>query len=232
MDRCPFSDDDPRLAQHECPGNKQRSEERTFVDESRIVVWKRKAGKMTKGEDRRVRRTRTALQNALFEIVVQRNYEAITVADICDAADVGRSAFYQHFKGKDDLLRSGFARLEADLSVTEVGQDISFSAAFLEHALQHRMLYRALMRSQAGPIVSASIRRVLGAQATGSLAPESPSGIPRDLRATLLVDLLYSLTRWWLDRDATQTVSEIDAMFHEMAAGILGEPSHHCSSCD
>ena len=129
-------------------------------------------------------------------------------------------------------MHGGFARLEADLSVTEVGQDTSFSAAFLEHALQHRMLYRALMRSQAGPIVSASIRRVLGSQATGSLAPESPSGIPRDLRATLLVDLLYSLTRWWLDRDATRTVSEIDAMFHEMAAGILGEPSRHCSSCD
>ena len=217
-------DDDPLLVQCERSGNKQRSDERAFADKSQITVRKRKVGKMTKGEDRRVRRTRTALQNALLEMAVKRNYEAITVADICDAADVGRSAFYQHFKGKDDLLRSGFARLEADLGGAEAGQGASFSAAFLEHALQHRVLYRAMMRSQAGPIVSAAIRRVLGAQVVSSLTTESPSGIPRDLRATLLVDLLYSLTRWWLDRDAMQPASEVDAMFREMASGILGHP--------
>lgn len=177
---------------------------------------------MARIEDRRVRRTRNALHQALFDLVVKQDYEAITVANICDAADVGRSAFYQHFKGKDDLLRSGFAQLEADLVAIDSGQAAGFSTRFLEHAFRHRELYRSLMRSQAGPIASTAIRRILGAQARIIISPESPSGVPRDLRAALLVDLLLSHTRWWLDRDAVQPIHEIDAMFNEVAAGIIG----------
>lgn len=187
---------------------------------------------MTKVEDRRVRKTRRALQTALFELVVKEDYEAIIVADICAAADVGRSAFYQHFKGKDDLLRSGFARLEADLDATEFGQKSGFGAGFLEHAFQHRVLYRAIMRSQAGPIVSTAIRRILDSHARTSLESESASGVPRDLRAALLVDLLISLARWWLDRDARQPVLEMEAMFREMAAGIIGEPNNRHANPD
>ncbi|MVO17619.1 TetR/AcrR family transcriptional regulator [Parasedimentitalea huanghaiensis] len=178
---------------------------------------------MTRGEDRRVRRTRSALQTALLELVVKRAYETITVADICDAADVGRSAFYQHFKGKDDLLRAGFAKLEDDLGRGEAGQDASFSNAFLEHAIQHRVLYRALMRSQAAPIVSAAIRRILVEKASNLITAESGTGVPRELRATLLADLLLSLTLWWFDRDARLPVCDVEAMFAEMATGILGE---------
>ena len=178
---------------------------------------------MEQGKDRRVRRTRAALQAALAELVVAENYEMLTVADICEAANVGRSAFYQHFRGKDDLLRSGFERLEADLAEAEPGQREEFSVRFFEHALRHRALYRAMLHSQAAPIVSTAIRRILVARAPRLLAHESPAGAPRDLRAVLLVDLLVSLTRWWLDREAPQTVNDIDAMFHELAAGIFGD---------
>jgi len=177
---------------------------------------------MARGDDRRVRRTRQALQGALFELVTRRDYETITVADICEVADVGRSAFYQHFKGKDDLLRAAFERLEADMDTAEAG----FSAGFLDHAYQHRALYRGMMRSQAAPIVSTAIRRILGSKAKELLASESASGAPRDLRSALLVDMLFSLTRWWLDRDAPQSVEEIDTMFRELAVGIVGGPDH------
>lgn len=186
---------------------------------------------MTRVEDRRVRRTRSALQTALFELVVKRDYETITVADICEAADVGRSAFYQHFKGKDDLLRTGFAKLKADLGGVEEGQSANFSAAFLEHAIQHRILYRALMRSQAAPIVSAAVRRILVEKASNLISSESRSGAPRDLRAILLADIVFSLTLWWFDRDARLPVCDVEAMFAEMAAGVLGNYVCSCASC-
>ena len=173
-------------------------------------------------KDRRVRRTRHALQQAMLGLLARADYDAITVAQICEAADVGRSAFYQHFKGKDDLLRSGFAQLEADLEVSEPHQAADFSARFLDHAYRHRALYRSLMRSLAAPIATTAIRRILDGQARAVLARETPSGAPQDLRAALLVDLLLSLTRWWLDRDARQPIRDIDAMFKELSAGIIG----------
>jgi AcrR family transcriptional regulator len=65
------------------------------------------------GIDRRARRTRQALHQALMRLIVERGYEQVTVADIAEAANVGRSTFYAHFTDKDDLLRSAAGNLRA-----------------------------------------------------------------------------------------------------------------------
>ena len=65
--------------------------------------------------DRRVSRTRTALQQAHLGLILKQGYETTTVEDICEAANVGRSTFYAHFRGKDDLKRSGLDQLRAQL---------------------------------------------------------------------------------------------------------------------
>lgn len=61
--------------------------------------------------DRRVRRTRRALHDALLTLMTEKSFDAVTVQDIIDRADVGRSTFYSHFTDKRDLLDSGFEDL-------------------------------------------------------------------------------------------------------------------------
>ncbi len=56
--------------------------------------------------DRRVRKTRHNLFNALTELMREKKYSKITIQEIIDRADVGRSTFYAHFETKDDLLFS------------------------------------------------------------------------------------------------------------------------------
>jgi AcrR family transcriptional regulator len=56
--------------------------------------------------DRRVQKTRKLLQDALIELVAQMGYEAVTIQEILDQANVGRSTFYAHFQDKDQLLHS------------------------------------------------------------------------------------------------------------------------------
>jgi len=53
-----------------------------------------------------VSRTRRTLQHALLSLMLKNGYDAVTVEDICAEADIGRSTFYAHFTGKDDLKRS------------------------------------------------------------------------------------------------------------------------------
>ena len=65
--------------------------------------------------DRRIPRTRAMLQHALISLILKKNYEAITIQDICDAANVARSTFYAHYKSKDDLKRSGLEHLRKEL---------------------------------------------------------------------------------------------------------------------
>jgi len=56
--------------------------------------------------DRRIQKTLQLLQNALVELIAEKEYEDITIQEILDRANVGRSTFYAHFENKDQLLRS------------------------------------------------------------------------------------------------------------------------------
>lgn len=54
--------------------------------------------------DRRIKKSRTAIYQAFIHLLNRQNYDTITVQDIIDLADVGRSTFYAHFESKEMLL--------------------------------------------------------------------------------------------------------------------------------
>src|SRR5262245_61151079 len=62
--------------------------------------------------DRRVQKTRKLLQDALIELVAEKGYESVSIREILDRANVGRSTFYAHFQDKDQLLHSILDRLD------------------------------------------------------------------------------------------------------------------------
>jgi AcrR family transcriptional regulator len=68
---------------------------------------------MKVNHDRQTRRTQLLLGNALVELMIEKGYDAITVKDIIERANVGRSTFYAHYPGKDELF---IAQLERVIS--------------------------------------------------------------------------------------------------------------------
>lgn len=57
--------------------------------------------------DRRVQKTKKILSEALIALILEKGYEKVTVQDIIDRANVGRSTFYSHYEDKDQLLLAG-----------------------------------------------------------------------------------------------------------------------------
>src|SRR5438067_7021781 len=113
--------------------------------------------------DRRVQRTRDTLHHALISLMVEKGYDAVTVQDILDRANVGRSTFYAHYRGKDELLRAGLRELGRELAKVQRAalaqkHGFGFTRAFFEHAHSHRDTYRAIVGRRSGVVVMAEIR--------------------------------------------------------------------------
>src|SRR4029453_18388205 len=89
---------------------------RSQANANDLAVRKREAFVGIARTDRRGRRTRELLRRALLSLVQEQGYERITVQDILDRADVGRSTFYAHYRDKDDLLLSGFEDIRSALA--------------------------------------------------------------------------------------------------------------------
>lgn len=74
--------------------------------------------------DRRIKRTRTAVFNALFDLMSEKDVDKITVLELCERADINKSTFYLHYKGMDDCLQSCFGLVEEE--IISVLNDISY----------------------------------------------------------------------------------------------------------
>jgi len=186
--------------------------------------------------DRRVARTRAMLQQAHISLILKKGYEAITVDDICDAANVGRSTFYAHYTSKDDLRRSGLEHLRRLLverqkeALARAGdireRSLGFSLTMFEHARDHLDLYRALVGGRGGAIALGTIRQILSDLVRNELAAaatkKSADAIPRELVVQYVVGAFMAVMTWWLDGGAKLPPQRIDAVFRHLAIeGIL-----------
>src|SRR5688572_22610974 len=120
--------------------------------------------------DRRVEKSKRALADALVRLMIDKGYEAITVADIAERANVGRSTFYAHYADKEDLLQESLQGLRQHLTtVAPRRQDtegpmhpaLAFSLPMLLHVQQVHELFRALAGKHQGAPVHAHLHVML-----------------------------------------------------------------------
>ena len=172
--------------------------------------------------DRRVRRTRHRLKEALLHLIEERSYDRITVADIADHADVGRSTFYSHFDSKEELLFDGF---EAGLRALAApgpagGPGFRFSLPLLRHiGTQPRFALATLGRS-ANPAIQQTTTRILSDIVRLELERTSPSlSAAREAEVHGIVGAFRGLVTWWLTSDSRMSPEALDQVFQRLVSG-------------
>ena len=181
--------------------------------------------------DRRIRRTQKSLHEALISLVLEKNYDSITVQEILDRADVGRATFYSHFKGKDELLISGAHDLRDALNSAVQSERssskshdvvIGFSRAMFEHASEYREVYHALLHTQGWSLFRERLEEIFDeiirreCKAEIQKLRKTDSEVPVDLFIHYLRAAFFSVLTWWLDRRSRLTPSQINEVFRSL----------------
>lgn len=173
---------------------------------------------MSGNQDRRVRRTRQTIQRALVELMLDKGYDKVTVTDIIDRADVGRSTFYAHFTDKRDVLFSnlgGLAFLHPE--PRSQGPLFSFSLAIFEHVAEQEPLVRALLGSKGGGVVMARGERMVAAVVRDELKARGAIASARlELVVAGVVGAFLAMLRGWVDAEVTATPAELDTAFRAL----------------
>jgi Transcriptional regulator len=189
--------------------------------------------------DRRVRRTRSLLHEALASLIHQKPYEDIVVKEILARADVGRSTFYSHFHDKDELLESGIRDMVrtgaggASTRSTSAADDIlRFSLPLFAHIERYRdTITLPAARADLGVVHDRLEREVtlLVAHALEEWSSQRPNGggraqrVPSDLLARHVGSTFRDVLDWWLGSAERIPAREANELFRSLALPALGQ---------
>jgi AcrR family transcriptional regulator len=172
-----------------------------------------------------VRRTRKALHEALLSLMIEKGYEAVTVADIIERADVGRSTFYTHYTDKDALLRDGFADLRALIEQPDPAQPrgarplLGFSLPMFRHVHEQRRLARALLGQPRTPVLRQLEKLLTGiveAELSKLRKGKREHAVPHEALVRYVVGAHLSLLEWWLTAHPAMEPEEMDHIFQAL----------------
>jgi AcrR family transcriptional regulator len=178
--------------------------------------------------DRRQRRTRKMLADALVELIHTKGYEAISITDITDTADLNRATFYLHYGSKEellvDLLEARFdelvTQMETQIPTIPVWVTPQSEQLIYEHIAEHIPLYRILLGQNAiGYVIKRVIDYIAGVveRQIGEILPEGHQlPIPLTLASRHVAGSMYAQIVWWIENDMPYSAEYMARVTHTL----------------
>lgn len=186
--------------------------------------------------DRRVERTRQLLQKSLLDLINERGYDAITVQEIADRANVARTTFYVHYNSKDDLLMSCHETIVSEfqsgllfpnpLTREELllPEAPSGLAATYQHLEEVRARLYPLFQSKDGPLILRRMRDLSAQEIEANLRTvfaDADSSVPLDVLAIYLAGAQLALMHWWLEKRQPYSPEDIARVLHRSSRATI-----------
>lgn len=184
--------------------------------------------------DRRVQRTRELLQKALIELIRERGYEVITIQNIVDRANIGRTTFYLHYNSKDELFVSCHEAIVREFRISslhplsreellapEVPAGLITAYRHLEDA---RATLYSIFQGRDSLLILRRIRDNDAQEIESNLRiafAETKSAIPLDMLASYLAGARIALVHWWLEKRRPHTSKDLAQTFHRLQRAAI-----------
>jgi AcrR family transcriptional regulator len=175
---------------------------------------------MSDKNDRRSQRTRRLLSEALVQLIREKDYNTITVNDIIERANVGRSTFYAHYHDKDDLFLGELDRVIDVLSQRIPGQDempYFPSLGLFRHVSEEYDLYKSLVWTPGIDLLIRHLQKSLSQRVEQGLEKSGREfDVPRPVLASFIAGSFLTLLKWWLENKRANSPEEMDEIFKKL----------------
>lgn len=185
--------------------------------------------------DRRQLKTRNAIFRAFTTLLENRSYTAITVQDIIDEANIGRSTFYAHFETRDALLEAlcrelfdhimGVAMNQPDTHglYTCTNAPTSAICHILQHLQENDNGILTLLTCQSNQIFLRYFKLCMDELVRVRLLNgQVRSDLPREFLINHISGSFVELVQWWVEGGCTQSPQQLDACFRAVTEPIIG----------
>jgi len=179
-------------------------------------------------KDRRTIKTSEAVHEALFSLMLEKQYNKITIQNIIDRANVGRSTFYSHFTTKDELLLSSIEHLlqmlnEYIMSYVESGGDKSRLipvVELFEHIKQNSRAIKGLINGESSDLFSGQVQAYWNTRIEEYLSSKLPKGkepkVPIAILTNHISSTLIYMLKWWVNNKMSYSPIQMDQYFQEL----------------
>jgi len=191
---------------------------------------------VSKGPDRRVARTQRLMRDALHSLIRERDYDSVAVKEILDRANVGRSAFYTHFRDKDELLASSIydilGSVPSSHSKAADGERILwFSLPIFEHHERHRRPGELRLGPRGRAILHRKLQNVLAEMIAEDVGKsfrgrrKTAGRIPQDLLVQYVASTFILVLNWWVESRNPLPAEEVNDLFRALILSTLASTS-------
>ncbi|HEX4758000.1 MAG TPA: TetR/AcrR family transcriptional regulator [Terracidiphilus sp.] len=193
----------------------------------------------SKAPDRRVGRTQKLLREALHSLIREKDYDSIVVKEILDRANVGRSAFYTHFRNKDELLASGIKDILGSVPPARgktghggIDGIPWFSLPIFQHIQQHRAMGGLKMGARGRAVLHGQLQKVLVDLIADEVRKrflgrrKAAGKIPADLFAQYLASTFILVLDWWVENRSPISADEANNSFRALIDPTLAATSN------
>ena len=169
-------------------------------------------------QDRRIRRTQHLLAKALIALTLEKGYEAVTIRDITERADIGYATFFRHYRDKDELLQDVLDVVPAELldllcQATPDADPAAIGVLLFRHIQEQSEMVRVLIGSHTllPRLIEAATQKIMK-----DYTPRPDSDVPLEIAAHHIVTSTISLIQWWLDHQMPYPPELMGKIHHEL----------------